>query len=388
MVDFMFHTPTKIYFGKDKHKEIGKIITEFGFKKIMLQYGKNSIKRNGLYDDIMTSLTEYGIEVVECSGVSPNPKVGFVRDAVKIAKEEKVDLILAVGGGSVIDSAKSTALCAKSEHDPWDIQTGKVPVESTLPVASILTHAASGSEMSRSCVLTNEETQIKAGCPYEIRCCFSILNPELTYSVSPYQTACGVVDMLTHTLERYFTVSDPVELTDRIAESVMKTIINQGRIVIQNPNDYNARANLMWASSLSHNGLTGCGRSGGFTVHPIEHAVSGLYDSVAHGAGLAVLYPAWAKVVYQYDIPRFAQFARNVWDVVEPDDQAAAVRGIEEMARFFRDLGMPDKLSAFGIEAEAIESLANHCTNNGTTVIENYISLGKEEIKQIFALCF
>ena len=389
MLDFTYFTPTKIYFGKDKHKEIGKIIRQFGYTKIMMQYGKNSIKKSGLYDEVINSLRKENITVIECGGVEPNPKLSFVRDAVKIAKKENVEMILAVGGGSVLDSSKSTALGATSENDVWDIQMGEVSATSALPVGCILTHSAAGSEMSASTVITNSETNTKKGLTTNlVRCKFSILNPELTYSVSKYQTACGIVDMLAHTMERYFTTAEPVELTDRIAEGIMKTIISNGKIVMDNPTDYEARANLMWASSLSHNGLTGCGREAGFTVHPIEHAISGIYDQVAHGAGLAVLYPAWAKFIYKYAPQRFARFARIVWDIKDDNDMSASVKGINAMEDYFAQIGMPVKLSELDVNKESIETLASHCTLKDTIKIGSYIPLGKKEIAEILELCY
>ena len=389
MLDFIYNTPTTVYFGKDKEKSVGKIISDLGYKKIMMQYGKGSIKQNGLYDAVMTSLKEYGVEVVEFGGVEPNPKLEFVREAVKKAKEEKVELILAVGGGSVIDSSKFTALGAKNDCDVWDLPTGKYVPKDALPVGCILTLSAAGSEMSSSAVLTNLAESKKKGCTTEFnRCKFAIMNPELTYSVSKYQTACGVVDMMTHTMERYFSVCEPTDLTDRVAEGVLKAIIDAGKVAIDNPNDYDARATLMWGSSLSHNGLTGCGRINYLAVHQLEHALSGEYDHVAHGAGLAVLYPAWAKYVYKYNIPRFAQFARRVWDVVESDDIVAAQKGIDAMANYFNLLGMPTALKDFNIPETCLDRLADLCTNGKTREIQSYIPLNFERVKEIFKSCY
>ena len=339
MRDFEYYAPTKVFFGKDKHKEVGKIISEYGYKTIMLQYGKDSIKRNGIYDDVMSSLSEYGITVVEMGGVEPNPKVSFVRKAVELARKSKVEMILAVGGGSVIDSSKATAVAAVSDCDVWDFSTRKAIPENALPVACILTLAAAGSEMSSSAVLTNTEINMKRGFNSEFnRCKFAICNPELTYTVNKYQTACGIVDIMTHTMERYFTVCDPTDLTDRIAESILKSVITAGKVLMENQLDYEARATIMWASSLSHNDLTGCGRENVLAVHQLEHALSGEFDFIAHGAGLAVLFPAWARYVYDKNIPRFAQFARRVWDVEESDDSLAAISGINKMSDYFKSI--------------------------------------------------
>lgn len=388
MLDFEYYTPTKVFFGKDKHKELGKIVSDYGYKKIMLQYGKGSIKANGLYDDIINSLNRYDIEVIEMGGVEPNPKIEFVREAVKLAKDMGVQLILAVGGGSVIDAAKYTALGAVCDFDVWDFVTGKEKPKSALPVGCVLTIAAAGSEMSWSAVVSDLSQNMKRGLASNlIRPLFSICNPELTYTVSPYQTACGITDIMAHTMERYFTPCEPTDITDQIAESILRAVINSAGVVMKNPYDYEARANIMWASSLSHNNLTGCGRINALPVHQLEHAVSGEYDSVAHGAGLAVLFPAWAEYVYKHNIPRFAQFARNVWGVNEPDDKKAAEAGIEAMAQFFKSIGMPTKLNEFGISKDALQKLTDLCTFNGQRTIKSVIELGEKEIRDIFYLC-
>ena len=243
--------------------------------------------------------------------------------------------------------------------------------------------------MSNSAVLTNTELNMKKGVSTEFnRCKFAIMNPELTFSVSKYQTACGIVDMMTHTIERYFTVCPDTDITDRIAEGLLKAIMQNAKTVMENPTDYNARANIMWASSLAHNSLTGCGRENALAVHQLEHAVSGIYDSVAHGAGLAVLYPEWGKYMVKHNPARFALFARNVMDVVEVDDVKAGILGMEKLRKFFNSLGMPSKLSEFGIEKDSIEALALACTFNKTRVVKSYIPLDFEVCKDIFELCF
>ena len=389
MQDFMYNTPTTVYFGRDKEKEVGKIIASYGYKKIMMQYGKGSIKSSGLYDTVIASLKENSIEVIEFGGVEPNPKLEFVREAISVARKEKVQMILAVGGGSVIDSSKYTALGAKYDGDIWDIPMGKFTPKDALPVGCILTIAAAGSEMSNSAVLTNLSESKKKGCSTEFnRCKFAIMNPELTFSVSKYQTACGIVDIMAHTMERYFTVFDDTILTDRIAESILKTVVEAGSILMENPNDYNARANVMWASSLSHNGLTGCGRENFLAVHQLEHALSGEFDHVAHGAGLAVLFPAWAKYVYKKNVKRFAQFARNVFGVVELDDVLASQKGIDKMSEYFKSLGMPLTIREFSVSKESLDKLADLCTNGKTRIIKSYIPLGYSEVKEIFESCY
>lgn len=388
MKDFIYYAPTKVIFGKEKHKDIGNIIKEYGYKNIMLQYGQGSIKKSGLYDEIMASFKESGINVVEMGGVEPNPKLSFVREAVKVAKENNVEMILAVGGGSVLDSSKYTAAGACADCDPWDFPTGKKKVENALPVGCILTIAAAGSEMSSSAVITNMELNMKRGFNSEFnRCKFAIMNPELTYSVSKYQTACGVVDIMAHTMERYFMPCEPTDLTDRIAESVLKAVISAGTTLMENPEDYDARSNMMWASSISHNDLTGCGRENALPVHQLEHALSGEYDRIAHGAGLAVLFPAWAKYIYKYNIPRFAQFARRVWDCTAEDDEAAAICGIEKMSEYFKSLGMPTCLADFDLDESCIDRLSELCTFNKQRTVKSYIDMDYEVIKGIFKLC-
>lgn len=388
MKDFIYYTPTKVFFGKDKHKDVGKIIKDYGYDNIMLQYGKDSIKKSGLYDQVMSSLSQYGIKVVEMGGVEPNPKISFVREAVKVAKENKVQMILAVGGGSVLDSSKYTAAGALADCDPWDFPTKKANPENALPVGCILTLAAAGSEMSSSAVITNMELNMKRGYNSDFnRCKFAIMNPELTYSVPKYQTACGVVDIMAHTMERYFMPCEPTDLTDRIAESILKATISAGTALMENPEDYDARANMMWASSLSHNDLTGCGRENALPGHQLEHALSGEFDQIAHGAGLAVLFPAWAKYIYKHNIARFAQFARRVWDVTEADDEAAALCGIEKMSEFFASLGMPSRLSDFGLEETCLDRLSELCTFQRQRSIASYIDMDYDVIKEIFRLC-
>jgi alcohol dehydrogenase YqhD (iron-dependent ADH family) len=265
---------------------------------------------------------------------------------------------------------------------------GKASVKGALPVGVILTHSAAGSEMSNSAVVTNMELNLKKGISTEFnRCKFAICNPELTYSVSKYQTACGIVDMMTHTIERYFTVCEDTPLTDGIAEALLRSIIDAGRIAVKNPTDYNARATLMWGSSLAHNGLTSCGRENYLAVHQLEHAVSGVFDEVAHGAGLAVLYPAWAKFIYKYNVKRFARIARNVWDVVEDNDEICALKGIEKMQEFFAKIGMPTRLKDFNIDETYIDKFVEICTAKGQRTVKSYIPLGEKEIAEIFKIC-
>lgn len=389
MLDFTYHTPTKVIFGKESHKKVGEIIKNYGYKKIMMQYGKGSIKKSGLFNEIMSSLKENGIEVVEMGGVEPNPKLSFVKKAIEIARKENVEMILAVGGGSAIDSSKYTATGVKYDGDVWDFPSHKTTPTNALPVGCILTISAAGSEMSSSAVISNEELHMKRGYNSEFnRCKFAICNPELTYSVNKYQTACGIVDIMSHTMERYFSVCPPTDLTDRICEGLLKSVINAGKIVIDNPYDYEARATLMWASSLSHNDLTGSGRQHVFCVHQLEHALSGEYQEIAHGAGLAVLFPAWAKYVYKHNPSRFAQFARRVWDIKDSDDNTAALLGIEAMEKFFASIKMPLKLREFNIPANCTDKLAELCTFCKQRTIPSFIELDYDDVKNIFDLCY
>ena len=389
MQDFIYYAPTKVIFGKNKHKEVGKIIREYGYDTIMMQYGKGSIKKSGLYDEIMNSLSEYGIKVIEMGGVEPNPKLSFVKKAIKIAKENKVQMILAVGGGSAIDSSKYTAAGVAYAGDVWDFPLKKATPEDALPVGCILTISAAGSEMSSSAVISNEDLSMKRGFNSDFnRCKFAICNPELTFTVNKYQTACGIVDIMAHTMERYFTNVSPTDLTDRIAESLLKSVISAGKAVLKNPEDYDARATIMWASSLSHNDLTGCGRQNALAVHQLEHALSGEFPEIAHGAGLAVLFPAWAKYVYKYALPRLAQFARRVWNVEEADDEKAAVAGIEKMTAYFKEIEMPVSLREFSIPENCTARLADLCTFGKQRTVENYIELDYNKIKDIFDIAY
>ena len=389
MLDFTYYAPTKVYFGRDKENDVGKIISNYGYKTIMMQYGKDSIKRSGLFDRVMQSCAENGITIVEMGGVEPNPKVEFVREAVKLAKEKSVELILAVGGGSVLDSAKATAVGSATDTDIWEFSMRRAVPKAARPVGCILTHSAAGSEMSSSCVITNLKENMKRGFNSEFnRCKFAICNPELTYTVSKYQTACGIVDIMSHTMERYFTQCPPTDLTDRISECILKAVVSAGRVLMNNPRDYEVRATVMWASSLSHNDLTGCGRENALAVHQLEHALSGEYDFISHGAGLAVLFPAWARYVYKKAPSRFAQFARRVFDVTEEDDERAALAGIEAMEEFFKELEMPLKLRKFGIPVNCAERLADLCTYGKTRTVKNYIELDFDNIKMIFESCY
>lgn len=390
MRNFEFYTPTKIYFGKDTHMQVGQIIKNYGFGKVLVHYGMGSIKTSGLYDSVILSLKENGINYVELGNVEPNPKLNMVREAVKICKEENVDMILAIGGGSVIDSAKLAACGAVVDFDPWLFSSKEKTPLNAIPVGVILTIASAGSEMSSSCVITNEDGNLKRGYNSDFnRPIFTIMNPELTFSVSKYQTACGVVDILMHTIERYFQSDKDCKLTNSIAEALMRNVIEAGEIVMQNPDDYEARALLMWASSLSHNDLTGAGKSPGLPVHQLEHEVSGMFDEVAHAAGLSVLFPAWADYVMEYDVLKFCQFATNVWGCNMDFENPAitAKEGIKRCKDYFANtLNMPISLAQLKIPRNSFEEMAIKCTFFGKRTIPGIKELGKQEILDIFEI--
>ena len=389
MQNFRFHTPTEVIFGKGTHYQIGETVKKYGFSKIMLHYGGGSIKRNGIYDVVMQSLSDAGIEVVDFGGAEPNPKLSLVEKGANICREEGVELVLAVGGGSAIDSAKEIAVGAKYDGSTWDFSSKTKEPTDALPVGVILTLSASGSEMSASAVITNEENGLKRGYNSAFhRPLFAICNPELTYTVDKFQTGCGIVDIMMHTLERYFSESPETPLTDAFAEALLRQVVAAGTKAILDPEDYEARADLMWASSLSHNDLTGCGRSVFLTCHQLEHELSGKYDFVAHGAGLSIIFPAWAEYVYKHNLERFTQFAVNVWDVPEDydDPEETAIQGIVATKAFFAEIGMPTKLSQLGIGEEAFEEMAEKCTNYGKRILPGYLPLGKKEIMDIFTL--
>ncbi len=390
MNDFIYYTPTKVYFGKNKEELVGEIIKEYGFKKVLFHYGKTSIKKSGLYDKVITSLKNAGIDYVELSGVDANPKLSMVKKGIDIVRENNIDFILAVGGGSVIDSAKLIADSARSKNDPWDIHVKKEAIDKNelLKVGVILTIAAAGSEMSDSCVITNDETKEKRGHSDEAhRPLFAILNPELTYSVDKFQTGCGIVDIMMHTLERYYSLNDNTEFTDNMALALLKSVKEAGIKVINNPYDYDARADLMWASSLSHNGLTGSGKDFSMPVHQIEHELSGMYDNIAHGAGLSVLFPAWAKFVYKSDVKRFKRFACEVMGVdSKGSDDAQAYEGIIKLEQFYKKIGMPTTLKELGVYEEDFEKIAYNFTFKGTRVVHDRINIGYDEALEILKL--
>lgn len=390
MLNFTIHTTTEIIFGRGIEEQIGPKLKEIGAHRVLVHFGGSSARSSGLLDRVEQSLFHAGLSFIEFGGVEPNPKVSMVRKGIALCQREGIDFILAVGGGSVIDSAKGIGMGVATGRDPWEFaSTGTAP-DKTLPVATVLTLAASGSESSNSCVLTNEETREKRGITSQTnRPRISFLNPENTFSVSKFQTGCGIVDILMHTLERYLTPEGgESDITDRLAEGLMIATRDAGRRAIANPNDYEARATLMWAGSVSHNDYTGCGRARLFPVHKLEHELSAFRDEIAHGAGLSVLFPAWAMYEMKNDIPRFAQLANRVFGV-EMDFaclERTAREGILTMKRFFEEIGMPVHLSQLGIKPADYETLANNTVRTVKGPVKSYTPLDKDAILAIYRL--
>lgn len=386
MNNFNFYSPTFFVFGKDREMEAGKYVNRFGGTRVLIHYGSGSVVKSGLLDRVKKSLSEYKIEFSELGGVVPNPRSGLVYRGIEICKSLKVDFILAVGGGSVIDSAKAIALGALYEGDFWDFYTGKKP-EKALPVATVLTLTAAGSEGSTGSVITHENGMLKRAANSDLlRPVFSILNPELTCSLPAYQTACGATDMMAHVMERYFTNTKDVEITDRLCEAVLLTVINETPKALRNPDDYQARANLMWAGMVAHNDICGVGREQDWATHGMEHELSALYD-VAHGAGLAVMFPAWMKYVMHNDIMRFAQFAVRVWgcemDFQNPENTAR--KGIECYEQFMTSIGMPVRFSQLGAKAEDIPDMVK-TIGLGENTMGSFIKLTQDDVRKIYEL--
>ncbi|HPU63007.1 MAG TPA: iron-containing alcohol dehydrogenase, partial [Mobilitalea sp.] len=374
--------------GRNSDDLIGEVLKGYGYKKILLHYGSGSAEKIGLLGKVRKKLDEAGLKYVELGGVVANPRIDLIREGIEFAKKENVDFILAVGGGSVIDSAKSIGMGLANNMDPWDMIINQIKPTRMFPVGVVLTIAAAGSEMSHSHVVTNPENHLKRSLNHDLlRPVVAFMNPENTFSVSKYQTACGIVDILMHTFERYFTPDEDNDLTDRISEGLMVAVKNAGLTAINEPDNYEARATLMWASSLSHNGLTGCGKTAPFPVHKLEHDFSGLFD-VAHGAGLAVLFPAWAKYIYHYDIRKFSQFANRVMGIEMDHEhpEKTALRGIEALIEYFKTIGMPTTMKELGINPSDYERIADMTTNGGKIQIQSYIPLTKEDILKIYRL--
>ena len=392
MRGFEYYTPTRVIFGKDTHLQAGERLKEYGCHKALIHYGGKSAEASGLLDEIKDSLTKAGVEFVTLGGVVPNPRLSKVREGIELCKKEGVDFLLAVGGGSVIDSCKAIGYgTANPETDVWEFFLKTAVPKACLPIGAVLTIAASGSEMSGSCVITNEDGWLKRGSTRSDLCRprFALLNPRLTYTLPEYQTESGCVDILMHTMERYFVNIETMEITDSISESLMQTVIYNARILLKEPGNYNARAEVMWAGSLSHNGLTDCGTGGGdWACHQLEHELGGLYD-VAHGAGLSALWGSWARYVYKANPERFAQFATNMFDIpCYADFENTALAGIEAMEDFFRSVHMPTNLKELGLTLSdaQIHELAFKCSFEDTRTIGVFKQLNMKDMEKIYLM--
>lgn len=388
MENFVFWSPTKFEFGRNIEEKTGQLVRAFGGKKVLIVYGGGSAKRSGLLDRVKRSLECAGVEWIEMGGVQPNPLDDLVYKGIEMVRREGVDMLLPVGGGSVIDTAKAIACGAVYDGDFWDFYAGKAVVEKALPVGVVLTIPAAGSEGSGNSVITKKEGLVKISLRTEsaLRPVFAVMNPELTFTLPPYQTACGIVDMMVHITERYFTNTADVEITDRVAEGVLTAIISEGRKVMANPEDYQARANVMWSGTLAHNGVCGTGRVEDWSSHFIEHEISAIYG-VAHGAGLAVVLPAWMKYVAEKNPGKVAQFARRVMGVAEDgSDYGVALKGIECLKSFFAEIGMPTTFAGLGIENPDIDRLVTKLHEHKGEVIGNYVKLDAVATRAIFNL--
>ena len=388
MGNFQYYTPTKIVFGRGAEEQTGQLAAEQGCKKVLVHYGSGSVVRSGLLERICRSLDAAGISYVSLGGVVPNPRLSLVYEGIRLARKEQVDFILAVGGGSVIDSAKAIGYGVANEGDVWDFYEKRRTAKACLPIGVVLTIAAAGSEMSDSSVITKEEGWLKRGYSSNYaRARFAVMNPELTMTLPKYQTASGCVDIMMHTMERYFNHSENMEMTDGISEHLIRTVMKNAKILMNEPDNYQARAEVMWAGSLSHNGLTGCGTGGGdWASHQLEHELGGMFD-VAHGAGLAAVWGSWARYVMDAEPERFAKFAVNVMGV-EPEAEKlkTAQKGIEAMEDFYHALDMPVCIGDMGIELteEQMRELAEKCSHFGKRTIGCIKKLDQEDMYQIY----
>lgn len=385
---YEYYTPTKVVFGRGCEEQAGSMVKSFGGTKALVHYGGGSAVRSGLLDRVCASLKAAGVDYVTLGGVVPNPRLSKVREGIALGRAQGVDFLLAVGGGSALDSAKAIAYGLANEGDVWDFYVKKRAPAACLPVGAVLTLAATGSEMSNSSVITNEEGWLKRGCNFDMcRCKFALLNPELTATLPPYQTACGCTDILMHTMERYFYHDGGMEITASMAEALMRTVIANAGVLMREPDNYGARAEVMWAGSLSHNGLTSFGADGGdWACHQLEHELGGMFD-VAHGAGLAAVWGSWARYVYRENPGRFARFARMVLGLPgSGGDEETALAGIAAMEDFYRSIEMPTSIRELGIDLtdDQIETLAEKCSFGQTRTIGVFKKLDKADIAAIY----
>ena len=391
MKDFNYYAPTRVVFGRESEARLPELVKQYGGSKVLIHYGGGSARRYGLLDKVEQMLNDAGIDFVELGGVVPNPLLSKVKEGIGLCCREGVDFILAVGGGSVIDSAKAIAYGVPYEGDVWDFWDGKAVPQACLPVGVMLTIPAAGSEMSSSCVITQDEGMLKRGVNSDLcRCKFAIMNPERTYTLPPYQTAAGATDIMMHTMERYFSKYEDALLTDAIAEALLKTVKEAVPEVLKNPEDYRYRAAIMWASSLSHNDLTECGTEKDFACHKLEHELSGLFG-VTHGAGLAAIWGSWARYVMDKHLNRFAKFAVNVMGVTNDftDAKATALKGVEAIERFFHAIGMPTSIpELIGRQAtdEEIETLVEKCSRGGKMNIGAMEVLTPKDMTAVYRL--
>ena len=388
MKDFNYCAPTRVIFGKNTELEVGKALKNAGATRVLMQYGGGSIKKSGLYDRVVKAIRDEGIELFELGGVQPNPHLSLVRKAIEIVREQKIDYLLAVGGGSAIDSTKATAVGAVYDGDVWDFYCGKAVPKKAMPVGVVLTIPAAGSEGSNSSVITNEDGWIKRGLGCDLtRPAFAIYNPELTYSLPAYQTAAGATDIMAHIMERYFTNEPDVDMTDRLCESVLKTIIRQAPVAVKEPDNYVARAEMMWASTVAHNDFLSCFRVGDWSSHQLSHELSGMYDAT-HGAALAVAFPAWMTYVYKHDVQRFCRFAVEVMgvemDFFHPEE--TALKGIAALRAFFKSIGMPTTLSELGVPEDKLDVLADKVRRGADGTTGQFVKLTRDDCLKIYQL--
>ena len=391
MDDFEFYSPTRFVFGRGAERKTGALVRKCGGTKALLHFGGGSVKANGVYGKVTASLEAAGVDYVPLGGVQPNPRSGLVREGIALCRRERVDFVLAVGGGSVIDSAKAIAFGTLYDGDFADFYFGKdvkrpTPVPRALPIGTVLTIAAAGSEGSGNSIITLEPDMLKRGATGDaLRPAFSVLNPEFTFTLPAYQTACGATDMFAHVVERYFTRTGGVAVSDELCEGLMRTIVAESRKVMASPRDYEARANLMWAGTLAHNNVCGAGRAQDWASHGIEHELSALYGC-AHGAGLAVVMPAWMAYVMEADAMRFARFGAKVFGVAEGDPAAMAEEGIRRYRGWLRELGMPLTLAELGAKVGDIPALVAKLGLNGNT-LGSFVPLTEADVAQILMRC-
>ena len=391
MKDFVYHAPTEVVFGKESEEKVAGLVKKYGGHKVLVHYGGKSALRSGLLDKICGLLRDGGVDFVTLGGVVPNPRLSLVHEGIALCRREGVDFILAIGGGSVIDSSKAIACGVPYDGEVWDFYLGKAEPERYLPVACVLTIPAAGSEMSEASVITNEDGNVKLGYSNQMsRPRFAIMNPVRTFTLPPYQTAAGVTDMIMHTMERYFSHDGDMDLTDAVAEAVMRSMMDNVFKALADPEDYRARAQIMWGGSLAHNDLTGCGLESDWATHGIEHELSGMFD-VTHGAGLAAIWPSWARYVYKEDVSRFVRFAVNVLGVPQDftDPEGTALRGIEAMERFYHAIGMPvniHELIGREVTDDEIKEMTRKCTRDYKITQGSFKVLGAEDIEAIYRM--